>query len=80
MELKDGELPVGELVDRLDVSQSSVSKQLFLLHGQGLLNRRKEGTQVFYSIGDQIIYTLCSEVCNKLNRDVANSAELLYHI
>ena len=80
MELKGGPLTVGELVNRVGVSQGNVSKQLQLLHDQGLLNRKKEGTQVFYSIGDKIIFPLCRHVCDKLNREAQASSELLYHI
>ena len=80
MELKEGRLTVGELVNRLDVSQGNVSKQLNLLHDQGLLKREKQGTQVFYSIDDEIIFPLCRQVCDKLNRDAQASTELLYHI
>ncbi len=80
MELKAGALTVGELVNRVGVSQGNVSKQLHLLFDHGLLEREKRGTQVFYSISDEMIFPLCRLVCDKLNRDARASVELLYHI
>lgn len=80
MELKAGPLTVGELVKRIGVSQGTVSKQLQLLADRGLLSREKKGTQVIYSVSDVVIYQLCQQVCDKLNREAQESAELLYHI
>ncbi len=80
MELKEGALTVGELVNRLDVSQGNVSKQLNLLHDRGLLGREKQGTQVFYSIKDEMIFPLCRQVCDKLNREAQASSDLQYYI
>lgn len=80
MELKPGALTVGELVKRVDVSQGNVSKQLNLLFDRGLLEREKQGTQVFYSIKDEMIFPLCRQVCDKLNRDAQASTDLLYYI
>lgn len=80
MELKKGALPVGELVNRVGVSQGTVSKQLHLLFNSGLLARNKQGTQVFYSLSDEMIFPLCRLVCEKLNRDAQASTDLLYHI
>lgn len=80
MELKEGALTVGELVNRVGVSQGNVSKQLHLLYDNGLLHREKRGTQVFYSLSDEMIFPLCRMVCDKLNRDAQASVDLLYHI
>lgn len=80
MELKKGPLTVGELVKRIGVSQGNVSKQLQLLADRGLLTREKKGTQVIYAVGDEIIYQLCQHVCDKLNREAQESADLIYSI
>jgi|ETNmetMinimDraft_22_1059887.scaffolds.fasta_scaffold00044_3 DNA-binding transcriptional ArsR family regulator len=80
MELKQGAQGVGELVDRVGGSQGNISKQLNLLYEHGLLSREKRGTKVFYSIRDKIIFQLCRQVCDKLNRDAQSGSELIYHI
>ncbi|HSP41271.1 MAG TPA: metalloregulator ArsR/SmtB family transcription factor [Luteolibacter sp.] len=77
-ELKEGELTVSEIVERLTTSQANVSKQLKLLHDAGLLTRRKQGTQVLYQIADPMVFELCRTVCDKLNRDAVRPAKLRF--
>lgn len=77
-ELKSGELSVSEIVDRLPTSQANVSKQLKLLYDAGIVNRRKQGTQVLYQIADPMVFELCSLVCEKLNRDASKPAKLRF--
>jgi DNA-binding transcriptional ArsR family regulator len=48
--LRDGELPVGELVDRLDLSQPAVSKHLRALKDAGLVEVRPDAQRRLYSI------------------------------
>lgn len=47
-----GERGVMEIVHETGLKQAHVSRQLGQLHADGLLNRRKEGTRVFYSLRD----------------------------
>jgi DNA-binding transcriptional ArsR family regulator len=42
------ELPVGELVERLDLSYAGVSQHLTLLRDAGFVTVRREGKQRFY--------------------------------
>jgi DNA-binding transcriptional ArsR family regulator len=77
-ELKSGELSVSEIVERLTTSQANISKQLKLLHDAGIVNRRKQGTQVLYQISDPMVFDLCSLVCDKLNRDAQKPAKLKF--
>lgn len=48
--LARGELPVGELVSRLGMSQPSVSKHLRVLRDSGLVSSRVDAQRRFYSI------------------------------
>src|SRR3954470_465975 len=48
--LRDGERPVGELVDRLGVSQPAVSKHLRVLKDAGLVEARAEAQRRLYRI------------------------------
>jgi DNA-binding transcriptional ArsR family regulator len=48
--LRDGERPVGELVDRLGVSQPAVSKHLRVLKEAGLVEARAEAQRRLYRI------------------------------
>lgn len=65
MELAHGEVPVNELVKRLGLQQSNVSKHLSLMRDHGLVNSRRDGATVYYSISDVRIYEAI-----KLLRDV----------
>ena len=48
--LRDGELPVGELVDRLGLSQPLVSKHLRVLKDAGLVQARVDAQRRLYRI------------------------------
>ena len=48
--LRDGEQPVNELVERVHIQQSGVSRHLGILHRAGLVEVRPEGQQRFYSL------------------------------
>jgi DNA-binding transcriptional ArsR family regulator len=48
--LRDGESSVGDLVDRLDVSQPAVSKHLRVLKDAGLVEVRTEAQRRIYQI------------------------------
>jgi len=53
-----GELSVGELVDRIDLSQSALSQHLAKLRAEGLVATRKSSQTVYYRIADPRILTL----------------------
>ena len=46
------ELSVAEIVDALDIPQSTVSRHLKPLKDINLIKARREGTSVYYSCGD----------------------------
>jgi DNA-binding transcriptional ArsR family regulator len=48
--LRDGERPVGELVDHLDLSQPAVSKHLRVLREAGMVQARADAQRRLYRI------------------------------
>jgi ArsR family transcriptional regulator len=52
-QLSQGELSVGELEERLDIRQPTLSQQLGVLRTEGVVNTRRDGKRIFYSIADQ---------------------------
>ena len=78
-ELKGGPRSVSRIVEAVDTSQANVSKQLRLLFEAGLLDRRRDGTQVIYSISDPAIFELCRIVCDRLNRTAIKPAKIRFH-
>ena len=51
--LRRGELCVCELVDALEINQSTLSGHLQVLRQTGLVTTRKEGRWIYYSLTDQ---------------------------
>lgn len=78
--LEAGELNVGELVERLDMSQANVSKHLRILHEAGVLARRPQGTAAYYSVSDPSISQLCDLVCDRLRDQKVVEAELFVNL
>lgn len=53
-QLVDGEKSVGALCETLDLSQSNVSQQLAILRKDGLVQTRRDGQTIYYSLkGDE---------------------------
>ncbi|MGL6278500.1 MAG: ArsR/SmtB family transcription factor [Gaiella sp.] len=75
--LRDGESSVQELADALSTSQQNVSKHLGVLHGAGIVERRRDGNRVLYAIADDSVFALCETVCGGLERQIADLDELL---
>lgn len=71
----DGEKSVNTLVDIVGGTQANVSRHLQQLAASGVLSRRKEGLQVFYTIGDPSIYALCELVCGSLEKENTKRAK-----
>ena len=51
--LRDGERSVGALQAALELDSGSTSQQLAILRRQGLVESRREGTSVYYSVKDR---------------------------
>ncbi len=73
--LFDGEKSVNALVDASGGTQANVSRHLQALAEAGLLGRRKQGLQVFYSIADPTLFQLCELVCGSLEEKLARDAK-----
>jgi ArsR family transcriptional regulator len=67
MELNSGETSVNELARRLNLQQSNVSKHLSLMRDHGLVNSRRDGATIYYSVSDTRIFEAI-----KLLREVQN--------
>jgi ArsR family transcriptional regulator len=48
--LRDGEMSVGEICEELELPQANVSQHLAIMRERGLVNARKDGQFVFYSL------------------------------
>ena len=56
--LRDGELNVQDIADRLSMTQSAISHQLRVLKASRLVKARRTGKQMFYSLCDEHVSTI----------------------
>ena len=65
--LAEGECSVGQLNQRIELSQSALSQHLSVLREQGLVETRRESQTIFYSLAEtpalQIINLLHDVYC-----------------
>lgn len=60
--LIEGEMQVGELVQRLGLSQSNLSQHLAKLRDEGLVATRRTGTAIHYRIGSDRVRPILAEL------------------
>lgn len=75
-ELRNGEKPVGELAQSLNIPHAVASRHLALLRNRGVVRPRREGTNVYYSISDPQIVVACDLVHQILLNNLTKSKEL----
>src|SRR5215469_9570776 len=54
--LREGAMTVSTFVERLDLEQANLSQHLAVLRAKQMVNTRKAGNQVFYSVRDPLIW------------------------
>ena len=57
-QLSQGEKCVGELEELLDLHQPTLSQQLAVLRSEGLVNTRRDGKKIYYSVADVRVLAL----------------------
>ncbi|MFN3322609.1 MAG: ArsR/SmtB family transcription factor [Bryobacteraceae bacterium] len=56
--LREGEMTAGSLIERLGLEQANASQHLAVLRAKRIVNNRKAGNQVYYSLRDPVILEL----------------------
>jgi ArsR family transcriptional regulator len=51
-QLSQGEMSVSELEQTLDIRQPTLSQQLGVLRAEGVVDTRRDGKRIFYSVAD----------------------------
>jgi DNA-binding transcriptional ArsR family regulator len=73
----EGEVPVSAVYDRLGLEQSNVSQHLAVLRSKHLVQTRKDGNQVFYSLRDKIIGEVLDLMRQYFQSHLTESLELM---
>jgi len=76
-ELRNGELTVGVLAERLEAEQSNVSQHLAILRARQIVAARKVGNQVFYSVRDPLLWKVLDLMRRYFEKQVGESVRVL---
>jgi DNA-binding transcriptional ArsR family regulator len=63
--LCSGEKNVGELLSEINTTQPNMSQHLNTLYQAGVLDKRRDGVQIYYRIVNDNIVNICRAVCKQ---------------
>ncbi len=63
----DGPICVGDIAAQLELPQSLVSHHLRLLRATRILRARRQGKQIYYSVADQHISSVVTDMVDHVN-------------
>lgn len=75
--LREGERTVNELVPEVGIEASHLSQQLGVMRRAGLVQGRKEGTSVWYSVADPAVFELLDVARRILTTSLSETRALL---
>lgn len=75
--LREGERSVGDLVPEVGIESSHLSQQLGIMRRANLVQSRKEGSTVFYSVGDKELFDLLDVARAIITSSLSESQDLL---
>ena len=65
--LINNELCVGDIAEKLNISQSAISHQLRILKTSKLVKYKKSGTQIYYSLDDDHVEKIFKIGCEHID-------------
>jgi DNA-binding transcriptional ArsR family regulator len=65
-DLKEGELPAGEIASRFSISGPSISRHLSILKAADLICERRVGNKIYYRLEAQSIATVLGDFLSKV--------------
>ena len=75
--LRDGDRTVGELIPVVGIEASHLSQQLGIMRRANLVQSRKDGATVVYSVGNPMIFELLDVAKKILTSSLAETRDLL---
>jgi ArsR family transcriptional regulator len=75
--LKDGEKSVNELSAATGIAQANLSQHLTILRQLGILAKRRDGLNIYYSIADERIVQACDIVRAAIRQRMHKTNRLL---
>ena len=68
------ERTVSQLLAEIDTTQPNMSQHLATLYRTGVLSKRRQGTQMVYSLRSERVATLCRAVCTQVAMELDSDA------
>jgi DNA-binding transcriptional ArsR family regulator len=78
--LRDGERTVNEISQMFDVEPANASQQLAVLRNKHIVETRKEGSNVYYSVADRHIFVLLDAAKEIFNNHLVGVQGMLEEI
>lgn len=78
--LASGEHRVRDLVDHMDLAQSTVSKHLRFLLECGLITQRPDGRATWYALAEPALLKILVAAAEKMLETTGKSAQLCVHL
>ena len=78
--LRHGELPAGVIQERLGIEQANLSQHLAVLRSRQIVNNRKEGNQVFYSLSSSVMVEVLDILRRYLQTQLKDTVQMLGEI
>lgn len=75
--LRDGDRTVGELIPEVGIEASHLSQQLGIMRRANLVQSRKDGATVVYSVSNPMIFELLDVAKRILTSSLAETRDLL---
>ncbi|GAB3499666.1 hypothetical protein GCM10027399_25040 [Curvibacter fontanus] len=66
---------VTQLLQEMAVSQPNMSQQLNVLYRAGVVDKRRDGAQMYYRIADETVVRVCKAVCAQVSAGGAEGRE-----
>jgi len=78
--LRDGEISAGAIQERLAVEQANLSQHLAILRARQIVNTRKQGNQVFYSLRHKVLIKVLDLMRQYFQAHLHESVQMLGEI
>ena len=78
--LRDGELSAGAIIERLGLEQANASQHFAILRAKQIVNSRKDGNQVFYSVRDPLLIEVLDIMRRYFQAHVEEAMSMLQQI
>ena len=78
--LRDGELPAGTIIEKLQLEQANASQHLAVLRAKHIVVSRREGNQVFYAVRDPLLIEILDVLRRYFQVHIEESLSLLQEI